>query len=1300
MEDSILKYTVFAIAVLFVLPAGVVLGGWNSVASQKTLTNPATAVLPQYTYQRNAVSHVTRVPKNRYNDRVNALLNSLETEGTPTSDIYLPNFNPPVTMNDGHVQPLYPVAPAPMGIGDFGLKNQNGTIVGYNLTTSSIEGTMTVNNLSSSSMSSAQQTSGSIQLNTVLTNVTLFGVTNYTYWTQNVIVYSNNFHRIKFVLNIWNFSSSAGTFPKNGIAKGKGRVVGNEVYITQGPSFSVALPATVDLYTNASLINGDSAVFFNYTLMDAGVISSGTFDEVLFNSTGGMPPGYSAPAPHYLISGTVTTPPLLNAGTHTHMGFLYDAEIMIGGPGGGSTTTIYNINATMALKYYNTSSSGLVSVPSAFNFGTDTGETSTGANVWWNGTTAFLNEGPSLLYGMWNVSSSKPRGFGGRVSPSNAFMFVSGGSTFNASADAWNPLPLSGNYDFHVPYGEVSGQILLSYYRPVSFTISAGKNFNLRRNRHAGIYTPLYAFGNSQIAYIASGGNGSLSSAYMLSGVSSVASISPLFDELNDWLFPVFAGVFFWNVSAHVEMNGMPLLRVMYGTQTASADSLPAVYNYLNYEFYADSNISLWKSEVSGYFTNSFLPYGIILLDSSNMLVGGNRLHASAVDSFVGHRNGGSVAILGGTDNTVWGNTFESNMFTDLGSGLLVRSSGNLVYNNMFLQPVSFTAESPRIFSNTWNISKQPASAINYVNGYALTGSIIHGTYQGGNLWWNYNGTIPYNDGGLIGTGGDYVPLNLPPNTTIQVRQPTRIPDIAPINYTLVHDLKTVGSLTPNTTLYTTIQVPNESFQSIILTYNGQAYGTVYDVVEFLIVNNVLVWHSVQPENGNWTIVANLTEYESLFHGSVNLIWHSPNGAVNGSYYTNATLSFYPGSKPAGIPNMVVPLVTRASLTYGHPEVTVPVSVPSDTAAATLQVFQRGNTFDEFWYGDEPSYRAVTVYSGNKLIANVLPWYLVNTGGIDLFAWRPLPAPYDLSEVPTNVNVTAALGIIENSGNMEFNMTGVFPYAANWMVSANLLIYTNPAVTGAQPVSYFANMGKPRIVTNVPLPSGGTASVNSFFYENVINNFGFSSSIHTVTGTITVSKRTSEVSSMDQYVVGPVWENLTGYQLTQSRMVTVYNEQGMHDIFINAKTTYFPIEMQTGFVFTITQTTNGGFPMYGPFAQYLNNMSEAFDVSHFYTNVTANGITRTETSVSNSLYTSGDLFAGVIELTSPVAGIISSITAIKGTTLKTYTSLVYGSQDGRLVLESGYQHVLEAVSNNPPGPDYFGTITVDFVYTF
>ncbi|EQD80358.1 Peptidase A5, thermopsin, partial [mine drainage metagenome] len=100
-----------------------------------------------------------------------------------------------------------------------------------------------------------------------------------------------------------------------------------------------------------------------------------------------MPSGYSSPAPSYLISGNTLTP----------IGLLNDAELILGGPGGGSTTTLYNLNGSMKMHYLN--ANGVYgNMPSAYDFGTDTGETSQGVAVAWSQSdTANLNTGPSFL---------------------------------------------------------------------------------------------------------------------------------------------------------------------------------------------------------------------------------------------------------------------------------------------------------------------------------------------------------------------------------------------------------------------------------------------------------------------------------------------------------------------------------------------------------------------------------------------------------------------------------------------------------------------------------------------------------------------------------------------------------------------------------------------------------------------------------------------------------------------------------------------------------------------------------------
>jgi thermopsin len=146
---------------------------------------------------------------------------------------------------------------------------------------------------------------------------------------------------------------------------------------------------------------------------------------------------------------------------------------------------------------------------------------------------------------------------------------------------------------------------------------------------------------------------------------------------------------------------------------------------------------------------------------------------------------GSSLMIYGGSGNVIWGNEFlpylvplkpsissVSLFFVTsrvLGEvGLSVYSSNNIIYNNYF--GVNVPVYSPSyniytgtytIYTNLWNITPEPASYINIVNGYDLTGNILGGAIQSGNYWSNYvsSAPLPFNSYGYIATGGDYNPI-------------------------------------------------------------------------------------------------------------------------------------------------------------------------------------------------------------------------------------------------------------------------------------------------------------------------------------------------------------------------------------------------------------------------------------------------------------------------------------------------------------------------------------------------------------
>lgn len=560
--------------------------------------------------------------------------------------IYLPNYNASkmYNINDGAVTPLYSVAPAPMGIGFFGTQNISGQLYGKNYTSQSYEGSININNLTPMYLLNDAPTSVSIQLNTVLHNVTLFGKSNYDFWTQNVIFYSERTHSLEFIDNIWNFSSPATYLTSNAIYNSSYGVTlpYTGVHIALGPAFTINEPFTVHLYTNSTIIDNRNAVYFNYSIPQ--INKNGTYNRVIFNSTYGIPSSFKTPMADFLVSGTTITP----------TGYLlYDSELMIGGPGGGSTTDIYNINGTMALDYYNSTTGKYMSVPSAYDFGTDTGETSSGVGEYWStNDVVHLTTGPSILKGMWGINNNT--GYftlTGSLAPSNGFVFVNNGAFNNLTAQ-WSPIPESGIFSILLSPGTYSIQFLASDHAP-SFkkvTSSSGALFSigkisLTKNLTYGGYTPLYAFNNNQLANISIHGNGTATNPYVL--IPQCIYIDPVFGGLNDFGFPVFAGVFLWNTTGYIS--------TMEEQQPSVCDyynGAPFFMNTMPYFLYEAQNVSFVGNDIGGFLYpaySGFIAGEITLWYSSNDLI----LRSCFYDTY-------AIAMNGSNDITISQSNFGS----------------------------------------------------------------------------------------------------------------------------------------------------------------------------------------------------------------------------------------------------------------------------------------------------------------------------------------------------------------------------------------------------------------------------------------------------------------------------------------------------------------------------------------------------------------------------------------------------------------------------------------------------------------
>jgi thermopsin len=769
----VLAAVVAAIMVIPVASSGLV-GGVSGGPFVHPASLPATVPL-------SASTAATPSPSAAGNPTESRILSTLRAAHAPMNEVFLPNFNAKTSVVNGVVSPLYSTSPAPMGLGDFGIQEVGGKNVGTISYTSSVKASVTLNAVDPLYIGAAGPDQFTIQANTVLTHVDVFGSTDTNYWIQNVPVYYASSHTLVFEDNIWNFSNPDFYFPPNGIyAHGPASFfIDDEVYIGVGlVSYNVAPPFTITTYNNATVYNDRPTVFFNYTLTTPHGSVSGSYDFAEFNSTGNAVPKHPAPSPTYQINGKAVNP----------TGFLLnDAEIMLGGPGGGSQTNLVNFAGSFGLWTQPNGTSSFRDVPSAFDFGTDTGETSSGIAEYSSGgpnPVAEATSGPSLLYPLWGVAGSVPSGAVHQtlqVSPSNAFVFASPGKTFNEDTAAWAPVPTSGTASYWLPPGSYTYQVLLSDHTPVTTTITGTngvKTVTLGLNTALGVYTPLWATGNAQLSGISQSGKGTYSDPYVLYN-NQVGLIDPLFGEFNDYLFPVFPGILLVGTTAYVSVYKAPSFEFTYAIEpeqaTVVAEGLPLT-NYLEQGYFDVTHVSVVASpDITGWiFADDvgFTEASMVWWYSSHNLIAGNTFQVMSW----------GVMIFGGKDNTIWGNVFvptepaasTPGAIGSYGSqvALTLWSSGNLAYNNAFLTP--YTAYTPTVniytgasavYHDRWNVSQQSASNVRVVNGWQLSGNILGLSYEGGNYWGNYGtasdpyGVLPYNDGGLITVGGDYLPL-------------------------------------------------------------------------------------------------------------------------------------------------------------------------------------------------------------------------------------------------------------------------------------------------------------------------------------------------------------------------------------------------------------------------------------------------------------------------------------------------------------------------------------------------------------
>ena len=724
----------------------------------------------------------------------NTVLSRLDSLNIPSAAKLPPNYDVKPSSDNGIIYlPSYTNAPAPMGIASYGTSNSTGSLEPQSYSTRSFEANLTMNSANETYMDGDAVHTFSIQFNAVLNNVTLYGQRGYQYWTQNVVDYSTMTHQLTFIDNIWNFSSPTAVIQGNEFHSGNGTAVPGVYYYDIGPTFTVNFPFTLHLYLNTTNIGGYNTVFFNYTIINttsSGKVMrhSGSFDRVEFNSTGGNS-AIRAGEANYAVSGTQLT------GT----GFIpMDAELILGGEGGGSIAEFSNINATMTMKYVPLGQSSFKYIPSAYDVGSETGETSLGISEYYSGNVAHLNTGPSFIEGLWNISNNPGHvTISGKLQPSNGFLFINDGNNLNNGTAQWSPADPNGTFNFQISPGNYSIEAMMSYHNPfyrTAIKLGAGQSsdlgtIDLGSNIYAGLYTPLYASGNSQLDNLSVKGDGTAGNPYVIAGSSYYSSqgktvpdrLSSVFAQVDDYIYPVFTGILVTGTTANAVFEGFsggtsnPAFQISYNSsllaglvESFGEDST----NYLQMVFYNSSNIVVTNNTLSGWFSSvtytNYTAYNIppvanlMLWNTTNSLVDGNHIMSQGSGVLIYNNN----ATVSG--NYVWNNTFTNFGIISPGSlfgyapiGLIVASSGNTVYNNIFdttIPVVSLEGTDGNLYTglnvtyhNLFNITRESPEKYRIVDGFNLTGTAMPSTYQGGNYYYNYfgDGTQQYNGSGV-----------------------------------------------------------------------------------------------------------------------------------------------------------------------------------------------------------------------------------------------------------------------------------------------------------------------------------------------------------------------------------------------------------------------------------------------------------------------------------------------------------------------------------------------------------------------
>jgi thermopsin len=286
---------------------------------------------------------------------------------------------------------FYTREPAPMGIADFGVTGPTPDGTAYEYSTDSFQGQALVRSLSVTISGTSSKVTA-FELNAVV--VLQRNGSDYTYWIQNGLHLDAGSD--VFTIGgayVWNFSSPGATLSSGELKGDPGSTLASDTYYFIpgcGPTYAgqcttLSLPATLTGRIVTSTSAGIPYVAYEYDL-GAGWV---TYDNVSFAHLA------NATDSGFRVDGFAPTPYAAD--------LYYDAEWVWVGAGGGSASTDQGSDINLTLSQWN--GHNYQAVPTAWNFGSNTGETSSNVtDVATDLPGGRLTSGPGTLGVLYNLS--------------------------------------------------------------------------------------------------------------------------------------------------------------------------------------------------------------------------------------------------------------------------------------------------------------------------------------------------------------------------------------------------------------------------------------------------------------------------------------------------------------------------------------------------------------------------------------------------------------------------------------------------------------------------------------------------------------------------------------------------------------------------------------------------------------------------------------------------------------------------------------------------------------------------------